>query len=135
MVVVRVLAARATIAVAGSVLRPLYAARARALALADGRPVSVAPAGVASPDEIDDIARALERMRTKMSQPASDEASLRSRLDAMFVNLSQRGQSLAERQMRLIKHLEHGEQNPERRGRPFRVDRTAARMYPNSQQL
>ncbi len=135
MIVVLVLAARATIAVARSVLRPLYAARARALALADGRPVSVAPAEVASPDEIGDIARALEHMRTKMSQPASDEASLRSRLDAMFVNLSQHGQSLAERQMRLIEHLEHGEQNPERRASLFRMNRTAARMYRNSQNL
>ncbi len=135
MIVVLVLAARATIAVARSVLRPLYAARARALALADGRPVSVAPAEVASPDEIGDIARALEHMRTKMSQPASDESSLRGRLDAMFVNLSQRGQSLAERQMRLIEHLEHGEQNPERRASLFRMNRTAARMYRNSQNL
>ena len=135
MIVVLVLAAPATIAVARSVLRPLYAARARALALADGRPVSVAPAEVASSDEIGDIARALERMRTKMSQPASDEASLRGRLDAMFVNLSQRGQSLAERQMRLIEHLEHGEQNPERRASLFRMNRIAARMYRNSQNL
>ncbi|HEV2451764.1 MAG TPA: HAMP domain-containing protein, partial [Streptosporangiaceae bacterium] len=134
-VIVLVLATRATISVARSVLRPLYATRARALALADDRPVSVAPAEVVSPDEIGDIARALERMRAKMAQPASDEASLHGRLDAMFVNLSQRGQSLAERQMRLIEHLENGEQNPERRASLFRMNRIAARMYRNSQNL
>lgn len=135
MIIVLFLAARATIAVARSVLRPLYTARARALALADGRSANVAPAEVASPDEIGDIARALERIRTKMSRPGEEEAGLRSKLDSMLVNLSQRGQSLAERQMRLIEHLEHGEQNTERRASLFRTNRIAARMYRNSQNL
>ena len=135
MVTVAVLAAWATISTASSVLQPLYRLRSRAMALADGRPSDVPPADVASPDEIGDIARAFEQMRNRIARLGGDEAGLRNKLDAMFVNLSHRGQSLVERQMRLIETLEQSERDRERRAILFRMNRIAARMHRDSQNL
>jgi signal transduction histidine kinase len=134
-VVVLVLAVRATIAIARSVLQPLYRLRARALALAAGRPSDPPPADVASPDEMGDIARALEQMGSRMSLPGQEEVGLRNKVDAMFVNLSRRNQSLVERQMRLMDNLEQGEPDKDRRATLFRVSRIAARMHRDSQNL
>ena len=53
----------------------------------------------------------------------------------MFVNLSHRGQSLVERQMRLIENLMQREQDRERRASLFRMNRIAARMHRDSQNL
>ena len=135
MVTVLVLAVLATISTGRSVLQPLYRLRTRAIALADGRPSDAAPADVASPDEIGDIARAIEQTRSRISQLGGGEAGLRSKLDAMFVNLSHRGQSLVERQMRLIDVLEQSERDQERRAILFRMNRIAARMHRDSQNL
>ena len=135
MITVLVLAAWATIGTARSVLQPLYRLRSRAMALASGRPSDAAPADVASPDEIGDIARAVEQTRSTISRLGGNEAGLRSKLDAMFVNLSHRGQSLVERQMRLIELLEQSEQDQERRAILFRLNRIAARMHRDSQNL
>ena len=134
-VVVLVLAARTTIGTCQSVLQPLYRLQGRALALANGGPSDTVPADVASPDEIGDIARALEQMRSRMSQPGADEAGPRNKLDPMFVNLSHRSQSLVERQMRLIENLAQWEQDRERRAVLFRMNRIAARMHRDSQNL
>ena len=135
MITVVVLAAWATIGTARSVLQPLYRLRGRAMALADGRPSDAAPADVASPDEIGDIARAVEQTRSTISRLGGNEAGLRGKLDAMFVNLSHRGQSLVERQMRLIEILEQSEHDRERRAILFRMNRIAARMHRDSQNL
>jgi signal transduction histidine kinase len=136
-ITVVVLAAWATIGTARSVLQPLYRLRSRAmaLALADGRPSDAAPADVASPNEIGDIARAVEQTRSTISRLGGNEAGLRGKLDAMFVNLSHRGQSLVERQMRLIEILEQSERDRERRAILFRMNRIAARMHRDSQNL
>jgi signal transduction histidine kinase len=135
MITVLVLAAWATIGTARSVLQPLYRLRSRAMALADGRPSDAAPANVASPDEIGDIARAFEQTRSMISRLGGNEAGVRNRLDAMFVNLSHRSQSLVERQMRLIEILEQSERDRERRAILFRVNRIAAHMHRDSQNL
>jgi signal transduction histidine kinase len=135
MITVVVLAVLATISIGRSVLQPLYRLRSRAIALADGRPSDAAPADVASPDEIGDIARAVEQTRSRVSKLGGGEAGLRSKLDAMFVNLSHRGQSLVERQMRLIDVLEQSERDQERRAILFRMNRIAARMHRDSQNL
>ena len=135
MITVLVLAVWATIGTARSVLQPLYRLRSRAMALADGRPSDAVPADVASPDEIGDIARAFEQTRSKMSRLGGDEAGLRNKLDAMFVNLSHRSQSLVERQMRLIEILEQAERDRERQVILFRMNRIAGRMHRDSQNL
>ena len=135
MITVLVLAAWATIGTARSVLQPLYRLRSRAMALAGGRPSDAPPADVTSPDEIGDIARAFEQTRSTISRLGGNEAGLRNKLDAMFVNLSHRGQSLVERQMRLIEILEQSERDRERQAILFRMNRIAARMHRDSQNL
>jgi signal transduction histidine kinase len=135
MITILVLAAWATIGTARSVLQPLYRLRSRAMALAGGGPSDAAPADVASSDEIGDIARAFEQMRSTISRLGGNEAGLRNKLDAMFVNLSHRGQSLVERQMRLIEILEQSERDRERQAILFRMNRIAARMHRDSQNL
>ena len=66
---------------------------------------------------------------------AANEAALRGKLNAMFVNLSHRSQSLVERQIRLIESLEQGEQDTERLANLSKMDRIATRMHRNSQNL
>jgi hypothetical protein len=66
---------------------------------------------------------------------AANEAALRGNVNAMFVNLSRRSQSLVERQIRLIDDLEQGEQDPERLSSLFQMDHLATRMRRNSENL
>jgi hypothetical protein len=66
---------------------------------------------------------------------SASETGVRGNLDAMCVNLSQRSQSLAERQMRLIQSLEQGERDRDRLASLFKMNHIAARMYRNSQNL
>jgi signal transduction histidine kinase len=137
---------------AGSVLRPIRKLRAGALDLDEvrlpdeirhisgnngqGVPSSdVEPIDVDSSDEIGEVGRAFNHMRTEMLRLAANETALRGRLDAMFVNLSHRSQSLVERQIRLIEHLEQGEQDSERLANLLKMNRIASRMHRNSQNL
>jgi signal transduction histidine kinase len=151
MIVVLVLAAWFTIVTARSVLQPLYRLRARALEPAGGRrPDAARPSSendgknvpsdwesvdVDSPDEIGDVARAFSQMRGELLRMAANEAALHGKLDAMFVNLSNRSKSLVERQARLIESLGHSEQDTERLAHLSRMNRIATRMYRNSQNL
>ncbi len=134
-IVVVAAAVRISAATARSVLRPLYGVRSRAVAMASGRPQGEAPADIASPDEFGDIARALEQLRAEMRRLSGNDTGQRGKLESMFVNLSHRGQSLAERQMRLIGSLEQTEPDPDRRAMLFRANRIAARMHRDSQNL
>ena len=149
--VVLMLAVWLTIVIAKSVLRPLYRLRASTLAAAsaglsdsarrigEGEGADVLsgpePADVDSLDEIGDVARAFQQMRRDMLRMAANEAALHGKLDTMFVNLSHRSQSLAERQIRLIQSLEQREQDRERLASLSRMNRIATRMYRNSQNL
>jgi signal transduction histidine kinase len=151
MIVVLVLAAWFTIVMARSVLRPLYRLRARALEAvgsrrpdADGRvsesdgqnaPSDGESVDVDSPDEIGDVARAVKAMRAELLRMAANETALHGKLDAMFVNLSNRSKSLVERQIRLIESLEHSEQDRDRLAYLSRMNRIATRMHRNSQNL
>ena len=60
---------------------------------------------------------------------------LRGNLNAMFVNLSRRSQSLIERQLRMIDSLEQTEQDSGRLSSLFRLDHLATRMRRNSENL
>jgi signal transduction histidine kinase len=150
-VIVLALALWLTVAVAKSVLKPVRKLRDGALEVAQGRlpdaiqrgsenngdsaPSDVKPVDVDSADEIGEIAYAFNQMRTEMMWLAANETALRGRLDAMFVNLSHRSQSLVERQMRLIEHLEQQEQDRERLANLFKMNRIASRMHRNAQNL
>ncbi|XVQ08750.1 nitrate- and nitrite sensing domain-containing protein [Spirillospora sp. CA-255316] len=145
------LAALATGAVARSLVRPLRRLQAGALevagtrlpglvdrlrdpeAAADG--IEVEPIDVDSSDEIGQVARAFDEVHREAVRLAADEAVLRGNINAMFVNLSRRSQSLIERQLRLIEELEQSERDEEQLANLFRLDHLATRMRRNCENL
>ncbi|MEV1240811.1 nitrate- and nitrite sensing domain-containing protein, partial [Nonomuraea sp. NPDC049750] len=72
-------------------------------------PMEVEPIGVMSQDEIGEVARAFDEVHREAVRLAGEESRLRSNVNAMFVNLSRRSQTLVERQITLIDGLEQGE--------------------------
>jgi len=137
--------------VARSMIRPLRKLRSDALEVAGSRlpdmvrrlsesegadeSIEIEPIGVSSTDEIGEVARAFDQVHREAVRLAADEAMLRGNLNAMFVNLSRRSQSLIERQLSLIDNLEQGEQDPDRLSSLFRLDHLATRMRRNSENL
>jgi signal transduction histidine kinase len=140
-----------TTLVARSMILPLRKLRADALEVAGSKlpdmvrrlsesegadeSVEIEPIGVTSTDEIGEVARAFDQVHREAVRLAADEAMLRGNLNAMFVNLSRRSQSLIERQLALIDNLEQSEQDPSRLGSLFRLDHLATRMRRNSENL
>ncbi|HEX8008108.1 MAG TPA: nitrate- and nitrite sensing domain-containing protein [Trebonia sp.] len=137
--------------VARSMIRPLRKLRADALEVAGSKlpdmvrrlsesegsdeSIEIEPIGVTSTDEIGEVARAFDQVHREAVRLAADEAMLRGNLNAMFVNLSRRSQSLIERQLSLIDNLEQTEQDPDRLSSLFRLDHMATRMRRNSENL
>jgi signal transduction histidine kinase len=150
-VLVLVISLLFTVVVGRSMVRPLRRLRAGALEVAGLRlpetvrhmseadseniSIDVAPIDVDSFDEIGEVARAFDQVHREALRLAANEAALRGNVNAMFVNLSRRSQSLVERQIRLIDELEQGEQDPERLGSLFQMDHLATRMRRNSENL
>ncbi len=136
---------------ARSLVRPLQRLRAGALevagtrlpglvdrlrdpeAAADG--IEVEPIDVDSTDEIGQVARAFDEVHREAVRLAADEAVLRGNINAMFVNLSRRSQSLIERQLRLIEELEQTERDEDQLANLFRLDHLATRMRRNNENL
>jgi signal transduction histidine kinase/outer membrane murein-binding lipoprotein Lpp len=137
--------------VARSMIRPLRRLREDALDIAGTRlpdmvrrlsetegsdeSVEIEPIAVSSTDEIGEVARAFDQVHREAVRLAADEAMLRGNLNAMFVNLSRRSQSLIERQISLIDSLEQSEQDSNRLSSLFRLDHLATRMRRNSENL
>ena len=146
-IIVAALASLFTIAVARSVLQPLSRLRMGALELTgarladavsraaqsngnrDGAPSGLRPVDVDASDEIGEISRAFDELRRELLRLAVGESAHHGKLNATFVDLSHRGQSLMERQIRLLQHLEQGEPNAERLTTLFRVQRIGNRMH------
>jgi len=140
-----------TTAVGRSMTRPLRRLRSGALEVAGVRlpetvrrmsegnaadmSLEVEPINVDSTDEIGEVARAFDQVHREAVRLAANEAALRGNVNAMFVNLSRRSQSLVERQIRLIDDLEQGEQDPDRLANLFQMDHLATRMRRNSENL
>ena len=134
-----------------SMVRPLRTLRASALEVAgiqlpetvrrisetdgDNAVLDVTPIDVHSTDEIGEVARAFDQVHREALRLAANEAALRGNVNAMFVNLSRRSQSLVERQIQLIDSLELGEQDAERLSSLFQMDHLATRMRRNSENL
>jgi signal transduction histidine kinase len=149
--VILALALLATVAVGRSMIRPLRRLRSGALDVAgnrlpeavrrinesdgEGVPQEVVPIDVNSTDEIGEVARAFDQVHKEAIGLAGNEAALRGNVNAMFVNLSRRTQSLVQRQIHLIDDLEQGEQDSDRLGNLFRLDHLATRMRRNSENL
>jgi signal transduction histidine kinase len=137
--------------VARSMIRPLRKLRSDALEVAGSKlpamvrrlseseggdaSAEIEPIGVNSTDEIGEVARAFDQVHREAVRLAADEAMLRGNLNAMFVNLSRRSQSLIERQLSLIDNLEQSEQDADRLSSLFRLDHLATRMRRNSENL
>ena len=140
-----------TTGVARSLVRPLRRLRAEALEIAGRRlpdfvqhlresrdgavTAEVPPINVFSKDEVGEVARAFDEVHREAVRLAGDEARLRSNVNAMFVNLSRRSQTLVERQLSLIERLERGERDDDRLGDLFKLDHLATRMRRNSENL
>jgi signal transduction histidine kinase len=140
-----------TILVARSMILPLRRLRADALDVAGhrlpemvqrlsqednaGESVQIEPIGIDSTDEIGEVARAFDQVHGEAVRLAAEEAMLRTNLNAMFVNLSRRSQTLIERQLGIIESLEQTEQDSGRLSSLFRLDHLATRMRRNSENL
>ncbi|MGW4476172.1 nitrate- and nitrite sensing domain-containing protein [Nonomuraea sp. NPDC004354] len=140
-----------TTGVARSLVRPLRRLRSEALDIAGERlpgfvqrlreardsdvSAEVTPIGVFSRDEVGEVARAFDEVHREAVRLAGDEAKLRANVNAMFVNLSRRSQTLVERQLTLIERLERGERDDTRLGDLFKLDHLATRMRRNSENL
>ena len=143
-----------TIVVARSMILPLRKLRTDALDVANRRlpdmvrrlsqteseeetaqSVQIAPIDIDSTDEIGEVARAFDQVHGEAVRLASEEAMLRANLNAMFVNLSRRSQTLIERQLGIIESLEQTEQDESRLSSLFRLDHLATRMRRNSENL
>jgi HAMP domain-containing protein len=157
-IIVVALASLFTIAVARSVLQPLYRLRLGAQELTgsrladavrragqngasqsngnrDGAPFGLRPVDVDAFDEIGEVARAFDELRRELLRLAVGEAGHHGKLNTTFTDLSHRGQSLMERQLRLLQHLEQGEPDAERLATLFRVKRIGTRMHRYSENL
>ncbi|WP_245878342.1 nitrate- and nitrite sensing domain-containing protein [Streptosporangium subroseum] len=140
-----------TTGVARSLVRPLQRLRREALEVAGERlpayvqqvresrdgelPAEVPSIGVVSRDEIGEVARAFDEVHREAVRLAGDEARLRNTVNAMFVNLSRRSQTLVERQLTLVERLERGERDDQRLADLFKLDHLATRMRRNSENL
>jgi signal transduction histidine kinase len=140
-----------TVLMARSMILPLRRLRADALDVAGrrlpamvqrlsqeenaGESIQVEPIGIDSTDEIGEVARAFDQVHGEAVRLAAEEAMLRANLNAMFVNLSRRSQTLIERQLGIIESLEQTEQDSGRLSSLFRLDHLATRMRRNSENL
>jgi signal transduction histidine kinase len=141
----------ATFAVARSIVRPLRILRGDALHIASaGLPekmlaiaeaedptaeLDVAPVSMDSPDEIGQVARAFDQVHRQAVKLAANEAVLRRSMNAIFVNLSRRSQSLLLRLVKQIDSLEQSEDDPDRLASLFAMDHLVTRMRRNSENL
>ncbi|WP_285588992.1 nitrate- and nitrite sensing domain-containing protein [Herbidospora sp. NBRC 101105] len=140
-----------TVLIARSMVRPLRRLRAEALDIAGNRlpeivrrmresetgdtSPAVQPIAGDNQDEIGEVAQAFDEVHLQAVKLAGEESRLRNNVNAMFVNLSRRTQTLVERQISLIDGLERGEQDGARLADLFKLDHLATRMRRNSENL
>ncbi|TDB99861.1 sensor histidine kinase, partial [Nonomuraea longispora] len=93
------------------------------------------PIGVDSRDEIGEVARAFDEVHREAIRLAGEESRLRANVNAMFVNLSRRSQTMVQRQIQIIDGLEQGEQDERRLAGLFSLDHLATRMRRNNENL
>ncbi|MET7335817.1 nitrate- and nitrite sensing domain-containing protein [Nonomuraea sp. NPDC005650] len=139
-----------TAIMAQSLVRPLRRLRTEALHIAGVRlprtvrslrdtgdevTMAIPPIGVDSLDEVGEVARAFDEVHREAVRLAGEESRLRTNVNAMFVSLSRRSQTLVQRQIKLIDGLERGEQDEQRLSSLFTLDHLATRMRRNNENL
>ena len=87
------------------------------------------------PDEIGELATAFGAVHRQALRLAADQALPRMEVQAMFVALSRRGQTLVQRQIHLIDEFGRDEADPDALARLFALDHLAARMRRNEENL
>jgi signal transduction histidine kinase len=87
------------------------------------------------PDEVGELATAFGAVHRQALRLAADQALLRMEVQAMFIALSRRGQTLIQRQIHLIDEFGRNEVDPEALSRLFALDHLAARMRRNEENL
>jgi signal transduction histidine kinase len=97
--------------------------------------LSIEPVPVHTHEELGQLARAFDAVHGQAVRSAVGQATLRSNLRNIFVNLSRRSQGLVERQLRLMERLERNEENPEQLANLFKLDHLATRMRRNNENL
>ena len=86
-------------------------------------------------DEIGELASAFGAVHRQALRLAADQALLRMEVQAIFVALSRRGQTLVQRQIHLIDEFGRNEADPDALSRLFALDHLAARMRRNEENL
>jgi hypothetical protein len=90
---------------------------------------------VRSADEIGEVADAFTAVHRSAVSLAVEQAVMRRNVNAMFVNLARRSQTLVERQLQLLDTLEAAETDPDQLANLFRLDHLATRMRRNDENL
>lgn len=96
---------------------------------------AIDPVPVHTHEELGQLARAFDAVHGQAVRSAVGQATLRSNLRSVFVNLSRRSQSLVERQLRLMERLERNEEDPQQLANLFKLDHLATRMRRNNENL
>ncbi|GAA4005922.1 nitrate- and nitrite sensing domain-containing protein [Allokutzneria multivorans] len=102
---------------------------------AEAAKTAVQPVKVFTREEIGQVARAFDAVHEQAVHMATEQALLRDNVNAMFVNLSRRSQTLVERQLSVLDQLEQDEQDPDALSSLFVLDHLATRMRRNSENL
>jgi signal transduction histidine kinase len=97
--------------------------------------VEIEPVPLRTTEEFGQLARAFDAVNDQAVRSAAEEASLRSNMRNIFMNLSRRSQGLVERQLRLMEQLEQQSEDPEALANLFRLDHLATRMRRNNENL
>jgi signal transduction histidine kinase len=95
----------------------------------------VEPVPVRTREDIGQVARAFDAVHSQAVRLAAEQAGLQTNVNAMYVNLSRRSQTLIDRQLRLIESLEQDEQDPDQLETLFQLDHLATRMRRNCENL
>ena len=97
---------------------------------------TLAPIPVDSTDEIGQLAEAFNSIQSVTVDVAEEQSRLlRKGIGDIFVHLARRNQSLLDRQIEFIDHLETHEEDPDQLDNLFKLDHLATRMRRNAESL
>ncbi|WP_245811836.1 sensor histidine kinase [Actinophytocola xinjiangensis] len=86
-------------------------------------------------DEIGEVAEAFNHAESSAVAAAVTEARTRDGVNALFLNIAHRSQIVVHRQLELLDHAEHGEEDPRRLELLFKLDHLATRARRNAENL
>jgi signal transduction histidine kinase len=93
------------------------------------------PVPIDSRDEIGQVAQAFNAVHREAVRVAAEQATLRTSVSAMFLNLARRSQSLVDRMIGELDTIERSEEDPKRLAQLFQLDHLATRMRRNDENL